>query len=307
MSKNEVVNAEGYPSMPTSDTALAALVDLKIALQVIQTMINNDNEKPFDLKNTKMLKSCFYDATFKLAFLSVVYNKIKNILEINKSKFTTNFKMEINDFSIIIYADCGIYLKAFEFNFEYEEPYLISTIYDIEGIKNDLDSTISILIDKENFKDELEKSFFEEKGILGKMKQNPVNSNFMYIEAPNELYEDFDFIETTPLNEQSKKINSIAKKIEHNNRMIQFFLEIKNKNANLLEVLSNINLDDFVKLREIIESSLGIMVKEEDVRPFHTPEENIIDIQTYSIGDERYGFKYQLKKKRPSLGGNNDN
>ena len=288
---------------PTVEDSLEKLEKLKKDIDEIIKMIKDENSKPFSSKYTKLLNDNLYNETFRKALLCVVYERVKSIMDKHKDEIPFKYEVNVSNYSINVYIDCGMLLKAFSLDIYEKVPTLESIVYTIDDKKEELEELDSELIELGKKKDDKYVSYTKEMSSFEGMKTNP--SNFIrdvkYIDSTDEI----DCNEISPIEKQYAVARRIYEEIKIIEDKINDKMEQREKILSLLNVLEQVDFNYFVILRDILEKELGIKVKGSDASILLKHESNTNDIKTYSIGAIKYRFNYTKKTKIPSKGGFN--
>jgi len=289
---------------PTIDDSLEALEQLKYDIKEIIKMINDENSKPFSSKYTKIFNNNLYNETFRNALLSVVYDRVKSIIDRNSCRLTSKCKVEVSNHRINIYIGLNEkLLKALSLDIYDKNPTLVSIIYDIDAKKAELEEIDSRLIELDKKKKSKEAAYGIEETKFENMKSDV--TNFLRPVEFRDRFEALDAGSFSPAERQYAIASRVSNEIKKIYEDIQNELDKREKIISLLNILEQINFNDFVVLREILENELGIKVKESEASPFLRHEENTTSNKTYTIGAYKYGFKYIKKTRLPSEGGYN--
>lgn len=285
--------------LPEKENILKNLEKLKEAIKYIERIVNNENYKPLSQNSIDKLSSFPQAQCINDAFINSIAEKLKVLVEKNKEKFDTDFQTSILNYCILIYCKIDGAIEAITFDISEQPPVLKSTTYSMDKIEKYIDyfpQGMQGLNNKKNI-------------LIGKWQQELMKLTALKLDKKNfkkhidENYIGKDRYEEKPcvsnIDKQEEKLGKIKAEIDNIEKDIEKYTK-KQKQAEYLENISkNVNLDDFIKLTDLLEQTLGINLESKSTRkiPIAHPENGTEKSETYEIGEKGCKIKYIKKIK----------
>ena len=299
----DLIEKENNFVTPTIEDTKNDLEELKGIINVFNSMLNDKNSKPFSSKYTDLLENSPYCEVFKRAIIATTYERVKNIIEDNKSIFKTDFKVYTTSHSVIVYMENnGKSLNALVLDILNKIPELTSFIYDKDEINYDKEMAESSLINLDKIKEELELKLKKESDKLEELLLDKHNLIPSIPTLKTSVLGEAVEVNISPVERQQNIIDEIKKELSKNEDEIVSTSDERNKIVNLLKDLENINFDDFEVLNVLLTKSLGIVATKSCYVPVKKYEKDIVEYNEYDIGARGYTLKYIEKKFTPRKG-----
>ena len=296
-SLKEIIKKQESFNTPNKVDSISNLQKLREAVIEMTKLVGNNGLKPFSPKYIKLLNDNLYCETFRNAFVGVVYDRIKNIL--NDTNFSNKFEISVTNYSITIYVNCGIKLVALDLNILDNPIKLSSIIYDLNYLISKKDEIDSELIELSDKKTKLTNDLVQENNCFEEMLNDP--HNFVPVYEEKYTYSIFEPEQTgvTPISKQQFIVDKIKKELSLIDEKTTNINDKREKIIEIINSLEQIDLDEFIKLRKLVEDTLGIKATKKDYVPIIRSLETALSSEIYMIGATGYKLEYTKKRKVP--------
>lgn len=268
---------------PKKEKIINDLKELKKAIQYVEEIINDENYKPLSKKSIDELTSFPQAKCINEAYIHSIVEKLKTLIEKNKSIFENDFKTEIENYYISIYCQAEERLTAIKFDISEYPPTLESIIY----------NTDSLTLEKKNLMAQIDKLQKEIDIEIEKSKNAQIEYETMKNNPESLIRKKY----ISELKKQEEKMKSIWHNICEKSNIIENKKQRLEELENKEKKLSNINLDDFIKLRNQLYEELGFILENESVSSIAMIylQKELIKNNVYTIGKNEYRIKYKEK------------
>lgn len=297
---NKIMEEKRKIKQPERKNIINELQALKEASIYTEKMIDSKNYKPLSQNSIDKLSSFPQAKCFSDAFIYSIVEKLKLVVENSKNKFATNFQIETLGYYIMIYCNLeNNPLEAISLDLSKKPPVLETNTYSTKKIEEYIDYFPQGIQGLENKKN----------ALIGKWQKELMNLKNMELDLRNyekhidESYICSDRFEQKPYVSNIDKQEAVISKINAEIKKLEKEIEKRTKEqeqAQYLENVSkNINLDDFVKLIDLLEQTLGINLKSKAFKksPFIHSEPGVENVETYDIGENNCKLQYVKKVK----------
>lgn len=245
--------------IPEKSEIIDEMKEIKKALQCVEAMIKDNKYRPLNQESIKKINEYPKLECMQKAFMCVIADKIRNLLEKDK-KINGEFKIIENGQCIEITNANRENLQAVKLDLSKQPPLLESTTYNKFAITR-------------------------EKGILGKIV-NELSAKKLEIQKQLKL-EEQNYVATTNMPYTQQIFSNTKIQLININQRLAKYTDRIDEIEELERIMYRFNFEDFNIIRKLLEEALGINVTEKGVKKLTVKqyENKAVDMGSYIVDE----------------------